>query len=391
LNREELAATCCLAHRLGKKVYAAVNIFPTQADLKALPAYLEYLGEIGADAIIASDPGVIAHARGYCPSVPLHLSTQANTTNSWSALFWEAQGVRRINLARELSYGDLCAIRRETRVELEIFVHGAMCVSYSGRCLLSAFMAGRGANRGACTQPCRWSYALVEEKRPGEYFPVEEDSRGAYIFNSKDLCLIGELGPLLASGVDAFKIEGRMKGALYLASTLRSYRQALEALRKEPEAFEARPEWLEDLARTSHRPFTKGFLFPDPRAGNRDAANPEVDESVGYLQTHTLAGLVRADPRERLGDFELFGPGDAQAGERVVVEARSRLFPGMALEFLHPDGSVSRLRPERFEDLRGNTLSVAHANTWITFPVPFPTFPLQVIRCAGQRTDSRKP
>lgn len=374
LNREELAAASCLAHTMGKKLFVTVNIFPSELDLKALPAYLEYLSDIRVDGIIVSDPGVIALTRQYCPSLPIHLSTQANTTNSSSVAFWQQQGVRRINLAREISFEDLCEIRRSATSELEIFVHGAMCVSYSGRCLMSAFMTERSANRGQCTQPCRWSYALVEQKRPGQYFPVLEDPRGTYIFNSKDLCLMGELGKLMAVRVDAFKIEGRMKGALYLAGVVRSYRQAIDRYWDCPDRFQVEREWLMDLEQTSHRPYTKGLLFQDS-----DYKDGQVAVSTGYLQSHTLAGLVRPNPHQRW-DIPVL-PESVEKG-RIYVEARSRLTHGVTLEFLYPDGRTVPYRLEYFEDLRGNPLSVAHPNSWVTLSVPFDVFPLQVIRMA---------
>ncbi len=503
LDREELAEGCRMARGMGKKLYVTVNIFPTESDLAALPGYLEYLGDIGADAVIMSDPGAISLAKKYCPSIPIHLSTQANTTNSAAVLFWRDQGVRRINLAREISFDDLRAVsertggyagagadvdvgesvnagggvdidlcgrlnpgeagsaddrpggasstgerpgREHSGVELEVFVHGAMCMSYSGRCLMSAFMAGRSANRGRCTQPCRWSYSLVEEKRPGEYFPVFEDARGTYIFNSRDLCLLGELGRLMEAGVDSFKIEGRMKGALYLAGTVRTYRRAIDRYWEHPEDYRVEDGWMDDLEKISHRPYTKGFLFRDRDrmegkdhggdsrtsedrmgrknlAGNGDMSedrasgkNPvgnddvnenrmggknligggdmgedrasgrnlmangdtsedrasrkrlmdgNVDEFTNYVQTHTLAGLVRPDPLTR---------------GRLCMEVRSRLTVGMRLEFLYPDGRTIHYNLDRIEDLDGNPLAIAHPNTWISLPVPFETFPLQVIR-----------
>ena len=228
LHSEELAAACHLAHCLGKRLYVTVNVFTRESDLALLPPFLQYLQDLSVDGLIVSDPAVLVLARRWAPQVPLHLSTQANTTNSLSVAFWQTQGIRRVNLARELTFDDLRKIRKATAMELEVFVHGAMCLSYSGRCLLSAFLTGRSANRGLCTQPCRWSYSLVEAKRPGQYLPLEEDGRGSYLLNSKDLCLLQHLGRLLALGINAFKVEGRMKGALYLASVIRTYRQAID-------------------------------------------------------------------------------------------------------------------------------------------------------------------
>jgi U32 family peptidase len=237
LNREELAHACFLAHQLGKKLYVTLNVFAREEDLSVLPKFLGYLQEIRVDAIIVSDPGVLLLAQRWAPSIPVHLSTQSNTTNSLSVFFWQKQGIRRINLARELSFEELAMIRQQTTMEVEIFVHGSLCMAYSGRCLLSAFMNKRAANLGLCTQPCRWQYRLVEEKRPGEYFPIHEDARGSYVLNSRDLCLLPSLGKLMELGIDAFKIEGRMKGILYLASIIRSYRQAIDRHWEHPEEF----------------------------------------------------------------------------------------------------------------------------------------------------------
>lgn len=370
LDEEELLSACQLAHGLGKNIYVTVNAFAREADLKGLPSYLQYLGDIGVDAIIVSDPGVLTLARKWAPSLPIHLSTQANTTNSLSVAFWQDQGIRRINLARELSFEEVREIRTKSDLELEIFIHGAMCISYSGRCLLSSFLNERSANRGLCSQPCRWSYRLVEEKRPGQYFPICEDARGTYIFNSQDLCLMEDLGKLMTLGIHAFKVEGRMKGALYLAGVIRSYRQAIDTYWEHPEDFQVKAHWREDLERMSHRSYTKGLLFPDP-----DRNRSHVDELTPYHRTHTLAGLVRPLPSR------------SQRKDRICVEVRTRLFPGTFLEFLNPDGSSNVYHPECFETPEGHPLTVAHPNTRILFRVPFPTFPFQVIRTVHDEAD----
>lgn len=374
LDSEEMAAATFLAHSLDRKIYVAVNIFAREYETKSIPTYLEYLQGIGVDGLIISDPGVLMLARKYASQIPIHLSTQANTTNSVSVEFWENCGVSRINLARELRFRELTEIAQKARIELEIFVHGAMCMSYSGRCLMSAFLNNRPANSGFCTQPCRWSYRLVEEKRPGQYFPVQEDSRGTYIFNSKDLCLIEEIGGLVSLGIDCFKIEGRMKGSLYLASVTRAYRQAVDACREGPGSFKVEPGWMRDLLNVSHRPYTKGLLFEDSQA---PVSGVETD--VSYIQTHTLAGLVR-----NLPDRDIF-TADGCRGGTIYFETRSRLVPGHTLEFLYPDGSSRLHLLHRFEDINGNSLSEAHPNRWIRFPVDFPVFPLQVVRKASEQ------
>lgn len=376
LHAEELAAACHLAHCLGKRLYVTVNAFMREADLKTLPAYLQYLQDLHVDGMIVSDPALLVLARRWAPEIPLHLSTQANTTNSLSVSFWQTQGVQRVNLARELRFDELNEIRHAVGSELEVFVHGAMCLSYSGRCLLSAFLNDRSANRGLCTQPCRWSYHLVEAKRPGEYFPLEEDARGSYLLNSRDLCLLDHLGKLMAIGIDAFKIEGRMKGAFYLASVVRTYRQAIDRYWEAPETYAVDPTWRQDLEAVSHRPYTAGMLFD--RDADRDG---DVEASSRLIQTHTLAGIVRPPPESHWERPALPPP----AGQRqICIEVRSRLAAGMKLEFLGRDGTTRGYVLEAFEDLAGSRRSIAHPNTWIRVKVPFDTFPHQVIRTIRQ-------
>ena len=375
LDAEQLAAASLIAHRLDKKIYVTVNIFARRADLEKVPAYLEYLGELKIDALIISDPGILMLARKYVPEIPIHLSTQANTTNSLSVEFWQEQGVRRINLARELTFQEMAEIAEKAAAEIEIFVHGAMCMSYSGRCLMSDFLnpgLNRSANSGFCTQPCRWSWGLVEEKRPGEFFPVEQDSRGTYIFNSKDLCLLEEVGALTRLGIDSFKIEGRMKGPLYVASVTRAYRQAIDRCAEQRIAFKAEPAWIEDLQRVSHRPYTKSNLFESARTHKAHVAT-----RTSYIQTHTLAGLVRHSPSSDLLANEL------KAGGEIFFEVRHKLVPGQKLEFLYPDGSSNFHCLDSFEDMNGNRLMQAHPNRWIRFCVDFPVFPFQAVRVSN--------
>jgi putative protease len=371
LNREELAYACFLAHQLGKKLYVTVNVFARETDLEILPEFLGYLEDIQVDAIIVSDPGVMLLAQQWAPSVPIHLSTQSNTSNSLSVFFWQKQGIRRVNLARELSFEELRTIRHHTPMEIEVFVHGSLCMAYSGRCLLSAYLNRRPANQGLCTQPCRWEYRLLEEKRPGEYFPIGEDAHGSYILNSKDLCLLPSLGKLMGLGIDAFKIEGRMKGVLYLASVIRSYRQAIDRYWQHPDRFAVDPSWEEDVFRVSHRPYTQGLLWEE------EQATLEFSSSSAYLRSHTLAGLVRALPNE-VAPSKL-----AAARERpcwITLEARTRLVPGMLLEFLNPDGSTAACTLNEFRNLQGELTHIAHPNSWVQLPVAFDTFPLQVVR-----------
>ena len=229
-SQKELAEAVDYVHGLGKKIYVTVNIFAHNTDLNGVPQYLAQLEDYGVDAIIVSDPGIIMLAKKYAPRLTIHLSTQANTTNWASTSFWKEEGIARIVLSRELSLSEIKVIaNRNPDMEIEAFVHGAMCMSYSGRCMLSSFLTGKSANHGECTHPCRWKYYLMEEKRPGEYMPVLEDDRGAYIFNSKDLCMIEHIPELINSGIDSFKIEGRMKSIHYVATVVKAYRQAIDS------------------------------------------------------------------------------------------------------------------------------------------------------------------
>ncbi len=372
LSSEQLAEALFFAHIHRKKIYVAVNVFARQADLKELPAYLEYLQHLSVDALIISDPGVLLLARRHAPRIPVHLSTQANTTNSLSMTFWRDQGVSRINLARELSFSELAEIAESAnreQIEIEVFVHGAMCMSYSGRCLISAYLNRRSANSGYCTQPCRWSYRLVEEKRPGEFFPVVEDHRGTFIFNSKDLCLVEHIAELSALGISSFKIEGRMKGALYLASVTQTYRRAIDNCFKESGTTDCSLHLFEDLLKVSHRPYTKGLLFDDP------AAPANTEGEIDYVRTHTLAGIVRVLP-------------ESVVPASFFIEARSTLKPGQVLEFIFPDGSCRSHVLDQIEDMAGNILPQAHPNSWIKCPAKIPAFPSQVVRTHAGRQQS---
>lgn len=263
---EEMKEGIEFAHARGKRVFLVLNIIPHNEDIHYLEQYIEQIKDLGLDAVILSDPGTFMFVKQYAPELEVHLSTQANNTNYMSANFWHAQGVKRVILARELSFDEISEIRAKTppTLELESFVHGAMCISYSGRCLMSNYMAGRDANRGACAQPCRWEYNLVEKTRPGEYFPVEETEDGTFFFNSKDLCMIQSVPDLIKSGLDSLKIEGRMKTIYYVASIVRAYREAIDTFYKDPENYVYNPEWFEEIQKVSHREFTSGFYDHKP-------------------------------------------------------------------------------------------------------------------------------
>ena len=292
-SRDDLRTGLAHAHDRGVKVYVTVNIFAHNRDLEGLEDFLLFLDNAGVDGLIIADPGIFHVARATVPRLPVHLSTQANLTNYQSARFWQEQGVHRINLARELSLTEIRAIRDTTSLELEIFVHGALCISYSGRCMLSSYFTGRDANQGDCAHPCRYSYRLVEEKRPGQYFPVEEDERGTYIFNSKDLCLLGRLPELIAAGADSIKIEGRMKTAAYVGSVVRVYRAALDWIGEQlflgrslenltlPESF------VKEIEKIGTRGRTENFF--DGHPSNATMLYDTIRMQQGYVP----AGIVR--------------------------------------------------------------------------------------------------
>jgi len=340
------------AHGKGVKVYAAVNVFPHNSDLEALPGFLEEVRDSGIDALIVSDPGVIRVARQVVPQMPLHLSTQANNVNWAAALFWQEQGVRRIVLARELSLDEVREFRTRVSLELETFVHGAMCVSYSGRCLLSNYLISRDSNRGECAHPCRWKYYLMEETRPGRFFPVFEDDRGAYILNSHDLCLIEHLPELIRAGVNSFKIEGRMKSVHYVATVVKTYRRAIEAYLADPESCRYDPSWLGELNKVSHREYTTGFLF----------GRPDWDDhrylSTRNVQTYEFIGIVQRY--------------DKDAGE-AVIEQRNHFAVGETVELFGPNTEpVSFVIQRMGNDEGGNITEAPHPHQLVRVPVPVP-------------------
>ena len=343
-STDEMKEAVAFAHSLHKKVYVTVNIFAHNEDISALPEYLRSLQETGADALLISDLGVWSVARETVPAMPLHVSTQANTTN-WAAVkAWETLGASRVVLARELSFAEMKEIRSKTEVELEAFVHGAMCISYSGRCWLSSYLTGRDGNRGACAQVCRWEFSLTEANRPGQRFDVAGDERGTYIMNSKDLCLLPYLPRLMEAGICSFKIEGRMKSAHYAASVASVYRRAIDACWADPEQYTVQPEWLEELEKVSHRPYTAGFALGKP-----DAAAQQYETSA-YLQTHEFTGLVRNWHNGRL-----------------TVEQRNNMKAGEALEVFCPDGSLQTLTLQEMRNADGEEITVApHAQMLFT-------------------------
>lgn len=347
-SEAEIAEGLRFAHTKGVRVYVAVNIFAHNQDLGFLPDYLDLIQRLGVDGVIVSDPGVISLLRKRHPGLPVHLSTQANTTNWAAARFWEEQGISRIILSRELSLAEIKEIRRRVGVELEMFVHGAMCIAYSGRCLLSSYLTGRGANKGDCAQSCRWKYALVEENRPGEYLPFAEDERGSYILSSRDLCLIEQLPELIGAGVNSFKIEGRMKSIHYVAGVVKAYREALDAyLAGGAKSFD--PVWLEEIGKVSHREYTTGFLY-----GRPGAAGQHYHSKI-YRRRYSFIGLVRGY--------------DAQTG-LATIEQRNRFAVGDEVEILTPTGRPVQHRIKAIYDEEGNVLEAApHPQQIVKIPV----------------------
>ena len=332
----EMDEAVAFAHSLHKKVYVTVNIFAHNEDINNLPDYLRNLQAIGVDALLISDFGVWSVAREIIPEMPLHVSTQANTTN-WAAVkAWENLGASRVVLARELSFTEMKEIGSKTEVELEAFVHGAMCISYSGRCWLSSYLTGRDGNRGACAQVCRWEFNLTEKNRPGEAYDVAGDEQGTYIMNSKDLCLLPYLPQLMEAGICSFKIEGRMKSAHYAASVVSVYRRAIDACWRDPQHYTVRQEWLDELEKVSHRPYTTGFALGKPDA------TAQVYTTSSYLQTHEFVGLVR--------DWD---------NGRLTVEQRNHMKEGETLEVFCPDGSLRTLVLKEMRNQDGEPIVAA--------------------------------
>ena len=332
----EMDEAVAFAHSLHKKVYVTVNIFAHNEDINNLPDYLRNLQAIGVDALLISDFGVWSVAREIIPEMPLHVSTQANTTN-WAAVkAWENLGASRVVLARELSFTEMKEIGSKTEVELEAFVHGAMCISYSGRCWLSSYLTGRDGNRGACAQVCRWEFSLTEKNRPGEVYDVAGDEQGTYIMNSKDLCLLPYLPQLMEAGICSFKIEGRMKSAHYAASVVSVYRRAIDACWRDPQHYTVRQEWLDELEKVSHRPYTTGFALGKPDA------TAQVYTTSSYLQTHEFVGLVR--------DWD---------NGRLTVEQRNHMKEGETLEVFCPDGSLRTLVLKEMRNQEGEPIVAA--------------------------------
>jgi len=363
LTIEEMKEGVAFAHDRNKRCYLTINIFAHNEDVEPLKEYLNKIKDIGIDAFLISDPGVLDMVKEIIPDAELHLSTQANMTNYRTALFWRKLGVKRLVLARELTFPEIKEIRENIPddMEMEAFVHGAMCISYSGRCLLSNFMIERDANRGLCAHPCRWKYTLVEEKRPGQYYPVEEDDRGTYILNSRDLCMIEHIPELIESGICSAKIEGRMKSIYYVATVIHGYRQAIDAYYKDPEGYKFNGEWLSEIKKASHREFTTGFYFNQPT--NKD----QNYQTSAYTREYSFVGIVRS-----------YDPNTGYA----IVEQRNKMEIGEEIEIFGPDISYFKQSiTEMYDNETGEPVeSAPHPQQILKFKMDKPVKPDYMLR-----------
>lgn len=359
---EEIQEGVNFAHERGKKVYVTLNIVPHDDDMVGLEEYVTDLERIGVDAVIVSDPGMYTVIRNTIPNMEIHISTQASVTNYQTIMFWYNLGARRIVLARELSFEEIKNITSKLPEDLDIeaFVHGAMCMSYSGRCLISNYMTGRDANRGDCAQPCRYKYYVVEEKRPGEYFPVEEHDEGTFLFNSKDLCMIQHLPEVIDSGIISLKIEGRVKSSYYVATVIRSYRMAIDEYMKDPENYKYNKDWLKEIKKVSHRDFTTGFYFGQPK----DDAQVYTDSS--YIRGYDFVGMILDyNPETKI----------------ATIEQRNRIFVGEEVEVFGPGKDYFTQKIENMWDKDDNEIEVApHAQQILKIKMDYPVEKYDLVR-----------
>lgn len=360
--KEDMRAGIAFAHEHGKKVYVTANITAHNRDLSGVEDYFRELKELAPDALIISDPGVFTIAKKVCPEIDIHISTQANNVNYMTFDFWHQLGATRVVTARELSLKEIADIDAHIPEELEIetFVHGAMCISYSGRCLLSHYFTGRDANLGACTHPCRWKYHIVEETRPGEYMPIEENERGTYIFNSKDLCMIEHIPELVASGIDSFKIEGRMKTALYVAVVVRAYRQALDDYWEDPERYRAKLSYYkEEIAKCTYRQFTTGFFF------GRTTQESQIYDSNTYTKGSVYLGMAEEVAEDGL----------------VIFEQKNKFSVGDVIEIMKLDGSNQSVRVQEMVNQYGEQVeSCPHPGERLRMRIDGEMLPGEIMR-----------
>ena len=357
---EKIKEGVAYAHARGRKVHVTLNIIPHDKDFDGLDEYLHALEEAEVDAVIVADPGIFMRVKK-ASKLPIHMSTQGSLTNSETVRFWRDLGAERVVLARELTLDEIRAIEKDVDgVEIETFVHGAMCMSYSGRCLMSNYMTGRDANQGDCAQPCRYKYHLVEENRPGEYFPIESTEEGSFILNSKDLCMIEHIDELIEAGIRSLKIEGRVKSAYYLATVIRAYRMAIDAYYTDPKNYRYDPRWLEEIKKVSHRDFTTGFYYGE-------AKGPEgISDSVTYIKDYDFVGVVLDyDPETK----------------RATIEQRNRIFVGDEVEVFGPGKDYFTWTIEDMVDQAGTPLEVANkARQVFTAAIPRPVEAKDMIR-----------
>jgi len=359
---QQLAEGIKFAHDRGKKVYLTLNIIPHNEDLEGLPEYLVKLKELKLDAVIVSDPGILSLVKSVIPEIEIHLSTQANTTNYASVNFWYKQGVNRIILARELTLEEIKEIVKKSPpdIKMETFIHGAMCISYSGRCLLSNYLISRDANRGDCAHSCRWKYYLMEEIRPGKFLPVYEDEKGTYIFNSKDLCMIEHLPLLIDAGISAFKIEGRMKGAYYVAAVVKAYRNQIDQYFLNPDKYIFDKKYLDEIKKVSNRNYTTGFYFGKPDG------NEQRYDSTTYIQSYDFTGLVL--------DYK-------PENQIATIEQKNRMFTGDEVEIFGPEDDYFSQRIEKMWDDKSEEIEVApHSGQIIQFKTVKPVKPWYIVR-----------
>ncbi len=339
-SKEDMSEGVRFAHEHGVKVYVTANILAHNQDLEGVRKYFEELREIGPDALIISDPGVYQIAKEVCPEIERHISTQANNTNYGTYQFWYQMGAKRVVTARELSLEEIREIRSRIPedMEIETFIHGAMCISYSGRCLLSNYLTGRDSNQGACTHPCRWKYSVMEESRPGEYFPVYENERGTFIFNSKDLCMIEHIPDLINAGIDSFKIEGRMKTALYVATVARTYRKAIDDYLKDPALYEENMSWYqEQISNCTYRQFTTGFFYGKP------TQEAQIYDNNTYIKEYTYLGIV----------------GETNEEGKYCISQRNKFSVGEEIEVMKPNGDNIEVTVKSIQDEEGNQMESA--------------------------------
>ena len=339
-SKEDMSEGVRFAHEHGVKVYVTANILAHNQDLEGVRKYFEELREIGPDALIISDPGVYQIAKEVCPEIERHISTQANNTNYGTYQFWYQMGAKRVVTARELSLEEIREIRSRIPedMEIETFIHGAMCISYSGRCLLSNYLTGRDSNQGACTHPCRWKYYVMEESRPGEYFPVYENERGTFIFNSKDLCMIEHIPDLINAGIDSFKIEGRMKTALYVATVARTYRKAIDDYLKDPALYEENMSWYqEQISNCTYRQFTTGFFYGKP------TQEAQIYDNNTYIKEYTYLGIV----------------GETNEEGKYCISQRNKFSVGEQIEVMKPNGDNIEATVKSIQDEEGNQMESA--------------------------------